>query len=105
MVEIIGNIVLAAGLLFMFFGVVGLFRFDNFYARILITGKIDTVGTLTVLFGLMIKHGISFFSLKLLLLAVLALLLNPLVSHVVARSAYLSELSDLPPAVQDEAQV
>ena len=74
----------------MLFGLVGLFKFDHFYSRILIAGKIDTVGALTILFGLMLKHGWGFFSIKLLLLVVLILLLNPLCSHIVARSAYLS---------------
>ena len=88
--DIVANIIMAIGVGFMLFGLIGLFRFDNFYARILIAGKIDTVGALTIVFGLMVKHGFGFFSLKLLLLAVFILLLNPLVSHIVARSAYLS---------------
>ena len=88
--EAVGNIVIITGVAFMLFGIVGIFRFDNFYSRILVTGKIDTVGALTIVLGIAIKSGLSFFALKLLLLAGIILILNPLATHVVARSAYLS---------------
>ena len=74
----------------MLFGVIGIFKFKNFYPRILITAKIDTVGTITIIIGLVVKHGLSFFSLKLLLLLAIMLILNPLAAHMIARSAYLS---------------
>ena len=88
---IAGNILIFAGIVFMLFGIIGLFKFRNFYARILITAKIDTVGSLTFIIGVAVKHGFSFFSLKLMLLAALLLFINPLVTHIIARSAYLSE--------------
>jgi len=89
-VETAGNIIIFTGIVFMFFGVVGIFKFDNFYPRALITAKIDTAGTLTLIIGIIVKHGAGFFSLKLLLIAVIMLILFPLANHVAARSAYLS---------------
>lgn len=86
--EIAGNIIIIAGIIFMFFGVVGIFRFRNFYPRILVATKIDTVGAVTVLIGIAVRHGHGFFSGKLLLLMVIILILNPLVAHIMARSAY-----------------
>ena len=74
----------------MLFGVVGIFRFDNFYLRLLVSSKVDTVGALTLIIGLIIRHGISYFSGKLLLIIGIMLILNPLVAHMIARSAYLS---------------
>ena len=88
--EIAGNIITAAGIIFMFFGIIGIFRFNNFYERILVTAKIDTVGAMTLIVGIAVKHGAGFFSLKLLLLAAILLILNPLAAHILARSAYLS---------------
>jgi len=73
----------------MIFGIIGIFKFKSFYTRILVTPLIDTIGTIAVILGLAFMHGFSFFSLKLLLLIVFKLLVNPLVSHIVARSAYL----------------
>ena len=88
--EIISDIIVFIGIAFMLFGVVGIFRFKNFYPRILVTSKVDTVGALTLMIGLMIRHGFSFFSGKILLIVIIMLVLNPLVAHIVARSAYLS---------------
>ena len=88
--EILGDVIIIAGIVFMFFGVIGIFKFENFYTRILVTAKIDTVGLLTLMIGLAVKHGMSFFSLKLLILTCIMMILNPLAVHMVARSAYLS---------------
>ena len=93
--EVIGLLVMALGLGLMAIGLVGLFKFKNFYGRILAVSKVDTVGIVLFLFGVMIKEGISFFSGKVFLIVVITLLLGPLVGHMVARSAYLSEYNDL----------
>jgi multicomponent Na+:H+ antiporter subunit G len=87
-VIILSNIVIGVGLLFMAFGIVGLFRFKDFYPSMLVSSKIDTVGMLTVILGIGIRHGISFFTGKLLLIVVIFLILNPLVAHVLTRAAH-----------------
>ena len=89
--EIIGFVVMVLGLILMLIGIFGIYRFKNFYARILVVSKVDTVGVITFLFGLAIRHGFSFFSGKLLLLITVILILSPLVSHMIARSAYISD--------------
>ncbi|MCL2864861.1 MAG: monovalent cation/H(+) antiporter subunit G [Lachnospiraceae bacterium] len=86
--EILGNIIIILGIIFMLFGVIGIFRYQNFFVRILIASKIDTVGALTVVIGLAVKHGFSFFSLRVVLLLVLMFIINPMVTHIIARSAY-----------------
>ena len=86
----IGDIVVIFGVLFILFGVIGIFKFPNFYTRILIGAKIDTVGVITIFTGIILKHGFSFFSLKVLLLVIIIIIINPLASHMIARSAYLS---------------
>ena len=88
--QIAGNVIIAAGIIFMLFGVIGLFKFKNFYSRILVASKIDTVGSFTLIIGIAVKHGAGFFSLKLILLIILMMILNPLIAHITARSAFLS---------------
>ena len=88
--RIAGEVIIAIGTVFLLFGVIGLLKFKNFYARILVTTKIDTVGLTTIFIGVAIRNGLSFFSLKVLLLMGLILMINPLASHMIARSAYLS---------------
>jgi len=85
---LISNIIIGMGLLFMALGVIGIYRFKDFYPSMLIASKIDTVGLLTVIVGLAVRHGISFFTGKLLLIAVIILCMNPLVAHVLTRSAH-----------------
>ena len=85
----IGDIICYAGVLIMFIGVFSIFKLKNFFARILIGGVIDTVGAITIIVGIAVKHGFSSFSLKLLLLIGIILLINPLITHILARSAYL----------------
>jgi len=87
---IAGEILIVLGLICMTFGVIGLFKFPSFYPRILISSKIDTVGTITILLGVALRHGFSFFTLRVLLILALILIVNPMVTHIVARFAYLS---------------
>jgi len=87
---IAGNIVIGIGIVFMLFGVIGLYRFNDFYLRLLVLAKIDTAGVITFLIGIFLRHGFSNFSLKVLLIMVLFMILNPLTSHIIARAAYLS---------------
>jgi len=72
----------------MAIGIIGLYKYKDFYPSILIASKIDTVGMITIIFGVAIRHGISFFSGKLILMLIIILILNPLVAHVLTRSAY-----------------
>jgi multicomponent Na+:H+ antiporter subunit G len=85
-----GTIIIYIGLIFVSFGIVGLFRFDNFYTRALTASKVDTVGYITILFGVMIKSGFTFLSLKVGVLLVITLIINPLTTHMITRSAYVS---------------
>ena len=88
--HIAGNIIIAVGVIFMLFGVIGIIRYKNFYVRILVTSKIDTVGVITILIGTAVKHGLSYFSLKVLMMMAIVMIINPLTAHMIARSAYLS---------------
>lgn len=94
--EIAGLAIMFLGIILMGIGIFGIFRFKTFYARMLVVSKVDTVGAIVFLFGLAVRHGFSFFSGKILLIIITILILSPLVSHMVARSAYISgyKLSD-----------
>ena len=86
-------IVMGIGLILIFFGIVGLFQPNrDFYYRILVACKIDTVGALTFSIGLVLRHGFSFFSGKVILITIILLVLSPMVAHLVAKNAYTSGL-------------
>ncbi|MCC5890636.1 MAG: monovalent cation/H(+) antiporter subunit G [Alkalibacterium sp.] len=88
--EWVGNIVVLIGLLFMTLGVFGIFRFKDYFSRILITGKVDTVGFITIMIGLIIRHGFDFFTGKIILVLALYIITNPIATHAITRSAHLS---------------
>lgn len=90
MIKIIGDIVIIIGLVFMAFGVFGIFRFNDYFSRVLVGGKIDTVGFITVLIGLVLKSGLNFFSLKILIIITFFIITNPIATHAITRSAYLT---------------
>lgn len=84
----IGNVLIYIGLIFVAFGIIGIYRFNHFYSRILVASKVDTVGFLTIMFGVIIKNGLTTFSLKVALIVAISMFLNPLITHSIARSAY-----------------
>lgn len=88
--EILSILFIIMALVFMLFGVIGIFRFKDFYSRILISSKVETVGFITLMGGIVIKYGISYFSLKILLICILVVITNPLSTHAIARSALIN---------------
>jgi len=89
--QILAYVVMGIGVAFMLLGVIGIFKPNkDFYYRILVACKIDTVGILTLGFGLALYHGFSFFTGKILLIVIIILVLNPFVAHIMARAAHRS---------------
>lgn len=90
MIDLLAYLLITIALIFMALGVIGLFRFKDFYSRILISAKIETVGFLTIMIGLAILSGFSYAALKIMLITLLVMITNPLSTHAIARSAFLS---------------
>ncbi|RKD30576.1 monovalent cation/H(+) antiporter subunit G [Thermohalobacter berrensis] len=84
------KILLIISWIYVIFGVIGIFRFNNMYARLLTGSKIDTAASITIIAALIIRAGISQFSIKLLLILLFLMVTNPISNHVLARSAYLN---------------
>jgi len=90
-IDFAANFLIVSGVVLMALGIYGTFKFHDFFKRILITGKVDTVGFIIVILGLILKIGISFFSLKLILVLALYVITNPIGTHATLRSADLSK--------------
>lgn len=88
--NIVSNGLIAIALAFMALGVIGVFRFRHFYARILITSKVEIVGFLTLMAGIVMRHGLSFFSLKVGLISLFVILTNPISTMAITRAAHRS---------------
>ncbi len=92
-IEIIVMIFLAAGIFFMFTGVVGLLRLPDFYTRLHATGKCDTLGEVLIIAGLLLYHLFHYpetplVPVKLLFLIIFIFLANPTATHAIMKAAY-----------------
>lgn len=81
---------LLLGCFFILVASIGLIRFPDFYSRIHPAGKSDTIGQGLVLFGLFIYEGVSFESMKLLMIILFVFIANPTATHALAKAAYLA---------------
>lgn len=88
--DILGYILIGLGFIAILFGLVGMFKSKAFFGRVLASSLIDSVGFITILFGVAILKGFSYFTLKVLLLLGIGLIINPITTHIIARSAWRS---------------
>jgi len=65
------------GLVFIFFGTLGIIRFPDIYTRLQTSSKCDAAGAVALLVGLMVREGLDSLSLRILLILVFLLLTNP----------------------------
>ncbi|AFK22735.1 putative monovalent cation/H+ antiporter subunit G [Pyrococcus sp. ST04] len=73
----------------MFFGSLGVIRFPDVYTRLHAATKCDTGGIMGIVFGLILMNYVpNIVKAKLLFLLVLIALINPMISHAIARGAY-----------------
>lgn len=88
--ETLGYILISLGFIAILFGLIGMFKFKAFFGRVLASSLVDSVGFITVLLGVVVLKGFSYFTLKVLLLLAIGLVMNPITTHIIARSAWKS---------------
>ena len=86
--ETIGSALIVIGLIFDFFGCLGLIRFPDVYTRLQAAAKCVTLGTCGILLGLFLFKGFSATGIKALLCMAFILLTAPVSAHALARGAY-----------------
>ena len=77
-------LLLISGIIALFGTVLGVFRFKYVLNRIHFAAKCDTFGVLLIFLSLILMMGLSFASLKLLLVVVFIWITNPISSHLIA---------------------
>ncbi|MFH1101292.1 MAG: monovalent cation/H(+) antiporter subunit G [Methanobacteriota archaeon] len=87
--ELLSLLFISIGCFVMLSAALGLYRFPDIYMRLHSSTKVNTGGAMTLLFGLMLRTGISALSAKIFIIIALIFILTPVVSHAIARSAHL----------------
>jgi len=86
-----GFVFMGLGAAFVLIGSVGIVRFRDVYSRLQASGVSDNAGLGLILVGAVLHGGWQSHDVALLLLLVLILLTNPIVTHSIARSAFVQQ--------------
>jgi len=87
-IQYIAVFFLLGGLFFLVVGVIGLLRLTDVYTRMHAMGKCDTLGAGMMLIGLMLLILDVTNITKLVLIAVMIGTINPIITHLIAKTAY-----------------
>lgn len=95
MMDIIKMTLIGFGLFFFLIGTIGVLRFPDALTRAHGAAKCDTLGAALCLSGLILHFGLSFTSIKLLLVIIFLWSTNPTGTHVLAKAILRSESETL----------
>ncbi len=88
--EIIAVLLMLGGVGFMLIGSIGINTLPDFYTRCHAAGKVDTLGIVLLLAGMMVHEGLSLNSLKLVLVICFVLMTSPVATHFLMRRAFIA---------------
>ena len=86
-ISLVSSLFITTGALSILVGLLGVYRMPDFYTRLHAASIIDTLGTMLILFGLILYYGLNIVSLKLLLILIFILITTPTAAHALAKSA------------------
>ena len=94
-IEILSGILIILGSLSIIVGLLGVYRMPDFFTRLHAASVIDTLGTILILFGLILYAGLNIVSIKLLLILIFILITTPTAAHALAKSALHGKLKPM----------
>lgn len=87
-VDILSGLCIAAGIVALITGSIGLVRLPDLYSRTHAVGMMDTAGVGFIILGLIIHEGFTLISVKLALVGIFLFFTSPIATHAVAQVAY-----------------
>lgn len=93
-IDIASGALLFLGCFFILVGGIGMLRLPDFFTRIHPAGKVDTLGQILILSGLLLQSGFSVISLKILLIISFLFITSPTATHTMIHAAKLSGIAD-----------
>ena len=94
-IEILSGILVILGSLSIIVGLLCVYRMPDFFTRLHAASVIDTLGTILILFGLILYAGLNIVSIKLLLILIFILITTPTAAHALAKSALHGKLKPM----------
>lgn len=83
------------GLFFLTVGTIGILRFPDIFTRAHSAAKCDTLGAILCLLSLILYSGVSFSSLKIILIIIFLWITAPTATHLIAKTAYNSKKEEI----------
>ncbi len=80
---------------FFVFGLIGIFKFKNFYSRIMTSSKIDSATVIMLLTALILYVQDAYFTSRYLLIMIFILTTNPVTTHLIARKKHQENNDDI----------
>ncbi|MDN3637978.1 monovalent cation/H(+) antiporter subunit G [Simiduia curdlanivorans] len=93
--DILSGCFLLVGILFLVSGAVGVLRFPDFFTRMHAASVTDTLAAGSILIGLMLQSPNGMVVVKLIMILMMMLFINPSASHALAKAAVYSGLRPL----------
>lgn len=87
MIDVLGWISIAGGVIFTVFGCLGLVRFPDLYNRMQAATKCVTLGTCGIMLGVFLLSGFNALGVKALVCALFVLITVPVAAHALARGS------------------
>ncbi len=78
---------MVGGVFFMLVGSIGILRMPDFFTRAHAAGKIDTLGIMLFIAGMIVYEGLTLVSAKLALVSIFVALTSPVATHQMTRRA------------------
>lgn len=85
--DIVSGVLLAAGSFFIIVGAIGLVRLPDMFTRMHGAGVTDTLGAGLFIAGLMVQGGLTFTTVKLLMIIIFLFFASPTSSYALANAA------------------
>jgi multicomponent Na+:H+ antiporter subunit G len=95
LLEIGSALFLLIGIFLCLSGGVGILRFPDFYTRMHAVGVTDTLAASMILIGLMLQNPDLLVLVKLVMILLMTLFINPTASHALAKAAFHNGLQPL----------
>ena len=95
LIDILSGLCIAAGVIALLTGSIGLIRLPDLYSRTHAVGMMDTAGVGFIILGLIIHEGLTLVSVKLALVGIFLFFTSPIATHAVAQVAYRSGVKPL----------